>query len=83
MVKARDKLSCYSTYSSQKDLKAPNSIISNNSLMYKELLKRFNGEEIVVKLLNGTHGIGVLTRRQPSGRLNQLWKLLIKESSRL
>ena len=43
-----------------KGLKAPSSVISNNSLMYKDLLKRFDGEEIVVKLVNGTHGIGVL-----------------------
>ena len=59
LLKARDKLSCIQLLVS-KGLKAPSSVISNNSLMYKDLLKRFDGEEIVVKLVNGTHGIGVL-----------------------
>ncbi|NNF22422.1 MAG: RimK family alpha-L-glutamate ligase [Saprospiraceae bacterium] len=59
LIKARDKLSCLQLLSS-KGLKVPKSIISNNSLMYRSLLDNFSGNEVVVKLINGTHGVGVM-----------------------
>ncbi len=59
LIKARDKLSCLQLLAS-KGLRVPKTIISNNSLMYHDLLDQFDTEEVVVKLINGTHGIGVL-----------------------
>lgn len=65
LIKARDKLSCLQLLSS-KGLKVPKTIISNNSLMYRSLLDYFEGEEVVVKLINGTHGIGVMLAENKS-----------------
>ncbi|NNK89604.1 MAG: hypothetical protein HKO89_03275 [Saprospiraceae bacterium] len=65
LIKARDKLSCLQLLSS-KGLKVPKSIISNNSLMYRSLLDNFSGNEVVVKLINGTHGVGVMLAENKS-----------------
>lgn len=59
LVKARDKLSCLQLLAS-KGLPVPKTIVSNNSIIYRELLQNFADEQVVIKLINGTHGLGVL-----------------------
>lgn len=58
LLMARDKLTCSQILASC-GLKIPRTIVSNNSLMYKDLLDTFD-DNIVIKLINGTHGIGVV-----------------------
>jgi len=58
LLMARDKLTCSQILASG-GLKIPRTIVSNNSLMYKDLLDTFD-DNIVIKLINGTHGIGVV-----------------------
>ena len=59
LIKARNKLSCSQILASR-GLQLPKSIVSNNNYMYDKLLDEFDGERVVIKLLNGTHGIGVV-----------------------
>lgn len=58
LLAARDKLTCSQILAS-KGLQIPRTIVSNNSFMYKNLLETFDGN-VVIKLINGTHGIGVV-----------------------
>ena len=58
LLRARDKLTCSQILAS-KGLKIPRTVVSNNSYMYHKLIDSFDGE-IVIKLINGTHGIGVV-----------------------
>ena len=58
LLMARDKLTCSQILASG-GLKIPRTIVSNNSHMYKDLLDTFD-DNIVIKLINGTHGIGVV-----------------------
>lgn len=58
LLMSRDKLTCSQILAS-KGLQIPRTIVSNNSLMYAELLDTFE-DNIVIKLINGTHGIGVV-----------------------
>lgn len=59
LLKARDKLSCLQLLAS-KGLAVPKTIISNNQIIYRSLLDKFSEESVVIKLVNGTHGIGVI-----------------------
>lgn len=59
LVNARNKLICSQILSS-KGMHLPKSIVSNNSYAYGNLLKQFDGEKVVIKLINSTHGVGVL-----------------------
>ncbi|MBT8233643.1 MAG: RimK family alpha-L-glutamate ligase [Saprospiraceae bacterium] len=59
LIKARNKLSC-SQILAANGLQLPKTIVSNNSYLYKNLLKEIPGDQVVVKLINGTHGIGVV-----------------------
>ena len=59
LLKARDKLSCLQLLAS-KGLAVPKTIVSNNHYMYESLLNKFEEESVVIKLINGTHGIGVV-----------------------
>jgi len=59
LIKARNKLSC-SQILAANGMKLPKTIVSNNSYLYKNLLEQIPGEKVVVKLINGTHGIGVV-----------------------
>ncbi len=58
LLMSRDKLTCSQILAS-KGLQIPRTIVSNNSLMYGDLLDTFD-DNIVIKLINGTHGIGVV-----------------------
>lgn len=59
LIKARNKLSCLQILAS-KGLKLPKTIVSNNSFLYQDLLNNFEDDKVVIKLINGTHGIGVV-----------------------
>ena len=58
LLKSRDKLTCSQILASM-GLQIPRTIVSNNTLMYRDLLDTFD-ESIVIKLIHGTHGIGVI-----------------------
>lgn len=58
LLMARDKLTCSQILAS-KGLQIPRTIVSNNNYMYNKLLGTFDGN-VVIKLINGTHGIGVV-----------------------
>ena len=59
LLKARDKLSC-SQLLAAKGLAVPKTIVSNNNIIYERLLSTFKEDKVVIKLINGTHGIGVI-----------------------
>ena len=59
LVKARNKLICSQILAAQ-GMHLPKTIVSNNSYAYSSLLNHFNGEKVVIKLINSTHGVGVL-----------------------
>ncbi len=59
LLTARDKLMCLQVLA-QHGLKVPRTIASNNQVMYEDLIKSFGFHPIILKLINGTHGIGVL-----------------------
>lgn len=59
LVKARNKLICSQILASR-GMHLPKSIVSNNSYAYNSLLKEFKGDKVVIKLINSTHGVGVL-----------------------
>jgi len=59
LLKARNKLSCLQLLAS-KGLAVPKTIVSNNHIIYRSLLEKFEDDNVVIKLINGTHGIGVI-----------------------
>ena len=59
LVHARNKLICSQILSAE-GLDLPKTIISNNSYAYSSLLNHFDGDKVVIKLINSTHGVGVL-----------------------
>ncbi len=59
LLKARDKLSCLQ-YLAQKNIDVPKTVIINNQLMIDEMLDHIEGEQKIVKLTSGTHGLGVI-----------------------
>jgi len=59
LIKARNKLICSQILASH-GIHLPKSIVSNNSYAYSALLNEFEGDKVVIKLINSTHGVGVL-----------------------
>lgn len=59
LVNARDKLSSLQLLAAN-GIGVPNTIISNNSYIIPELLEKLDSMPVIIKLLSGTHGIGVL-----------------------
>lgn len=59
LLTARNKLSCLQLMGKH-GLGIPKTIMSNNHFLYSALLEEFNDDRVIVKLLNGTHGVGVL-----------------------
>lgn len=57
--RTRDKLSSLQILAAN-GIGIPNTLISNNSYIIPELLDRLGSMPVIVKLLSGTHGIGVL-----------------------
>lgn len=76
LLEARNKLSCLQILASH-GLGVPKSIVSNNHFLFGTLLNEFEDERVVVKLLNGTHGIGVLladTHKQAEAIMEAFFK---------
>lgn len=59
LIKARNKLSCLQ-YLAQKGIDVPKTVIINNQLMIKEMVSKIDGQQKIVKLVSGTHGLGVI-----------------------
>lgn len=65
LLQTRDKL-CSLQILASHGIGVPATIISNNSLIIPELLDQLNSMPVVIKLLSGTHGIGVLKADDPN-----------------
>ena len=63
LIKARNKLICSQILAAD-GLHMPKSIISNNSIAYSSLIDSFDGDKVVIKLINSTHGVGVLLAKK-------------------
>jgi len=59
LLRARDKLSCLQILSSQ-NIGVPKTAVSNNFYSTEELIDEVGGLPLIIKLINGTHGIGVI-----------------------
>lgn len=59
LLRARDKLSSLQLLAA-KGISVPNTLISNNGFIIPELLERLDSMPVIIKLLSGTHGIGVI-----------------------
>ncbi|WP_235296625.1 RimK family alpha-L-glutamate ligase [Portibacter marinus] len=59
LLRTRDKLSALQLLASA-GIGIPDTLISNNSYTIPELLERLDSMPLIIKMLSGTHGIGVL-----------------------
>ena len=59
LLHARNKIASMQILSSNGIL-IPKSLISNNSLFFDDVLKELDDPRVVIKLVNGTHGLGVV-----------------------
>jgi ribosomal protein S6--L-glutamate ligase len=59
LLKSRDKLSCLQILSTN-NIPIPKSIISNNPLVIPEMIDKLKKMPIIIKMINGTHGLGVI-----------------------
>lgn len=59
LLSARDKLSCLQILSSA-GLKVPKTIVSDNYYSIAEMVGQIERYPVIIKLLNGTHGLGVI-----------------------
>mgnify|MGYP000598243736 CR=1 FL=1 len=59
LLNSRDKISCMQLLAKH-NIKVPKSTISNNLMSTEQLLKEVGPMPAVIKLVNGTHGMGVI-----------------------
>lgn len=59
LLNARDKLSALQLLAAG-GVGVPDTVVSNNSYIIPELLENLNSMPVIIKLISGTHGIGVL-----------------------
>lgn len=59
LLRTRDKL-CSLQILAAHGIGVPETLISNNSYIIPELLERLDSMPVIIKMLSGTHGIGVL-----------------------
>lgn len=59
LLKARDKISCMQILSAN-GIRVPKSTISNNIMSNSQMIDEVGPMPIVIKLVNGTHGLGVI-----------------------
>ena len=59
LLKSRDKLSCLQILAAN-DIPIPKSVISNHPLVIPEMIEQLDQMPIIIKLINGTHGLGVI-----------------------
>ena len=63
LLKARDKISCMQILSAN-DIKVPKSAIFNNLHSIDQMIDEVGPTPFVIKLVNGTHGLGVMLAEQ-------------------
>jgi len=76
LLEARNKIASMQILSAH-GLMIPKSLLSNNSLFYDDLLRELDNERAIVKLINGTHGLGVIlaqSHRQASSIMEAFTK---------
>ncbi len=56
---ARDKLMCLQVLA-MNGIRVPRTIMTNNAIMYEDLVKSFGYHPLIIKLVSGTHGVGVI-----------------------
>ncbi len=71
LTNSRDKLSCLQTLV-KNDLLVPKTLILHNSLMYEELIDTMGTYPVIIKLISGTHGVGVLKAESRSQAVSLL-----------
>lgn len=59
LIKARDKISCMQILAAN-GIAVPKSTISNNTLTINQMIDEVGPMPVVIKLVNGTHGVGVM-----------------------
>lgn len=59
LLEARNKIASMQILASNGIL-IPKSLISNNSLFFDDVLNQLDDQRVVIKLVNGTHGLGVV-----------------------
>lgn len=59
LLRARDKLSCLQILSAH-DIGIPKTLVSNSFYATEDLMDELGGFPLIIKLINGTHGIGVI-----------------------
>lgn len=59
LTNSRDKLSCMQILLKH-GFNVPHSLLLNNPHMYRELVDTLGGYPIIIKLISGTHGVGVI-----------------------
>jgi len=59
LLEARNKIASMQILSGAGIL-IPKSLISNNSLFFDDIMQELDDERVVIKLVNGTHGLGVV-----------------------
>jgi len=68
---SRDKLSCLQLLV-KNDLLVPHTLILHNGHMYEELIDTIGNYPVIIKLISGTHGIGVLKAESRSQAVSLL-----------
>ena len=59
LLKSRDKLSCLQILAAN-DILIPKTVFSNNPLVVPEMIDLLEEMPVIIKLINGTHGLGVI-----------------------
>jgi len=65
LLKARDKLSCLQLLAAE-GIGVPKSMVSNNYFSISEMIDRIGDLPAIIKLINGTHGLGVILAENKS-----------------
>lgn len=65
LIKARDKLTCLQILGAH-GIDVPKSVICNNQLTVREMLDQVSGYPKIIKLINSTHGLGVMLSENES-----------------
>jgi len=65
LLKTRDKLTCFQLLASE-DIDIPKSVIANNPLVIREMLQKIKNYPKIIKLVDGTHGLGVILSENQS-----------------
>jgi len=68
---SRDKLSCLQLLV-KNDLLVPHTLILHNGHMYEELIDTLGNYPVIIKLISGTHGVGVLKAESRSQAVSLL-----------